>query len=858
MRTTTSSVGGHRIWHCLCRVWVGIAVVIILWASQALAQSPAEPSQPAKVFGDRQVWHWAPNRTYHVDNYRLILHFGEAAREVFGDETVTLQPLQAHFRRFYLDSSGLRIDSVVLERAAGPVTLDYALQDPRLWIVLDREYDAGTPLSIRIRYHGVPAAGLYFVNPSSTYPQRPREIWSQGEPELNHYWFPCWDYPNDMATSETIVTVPKNQMVVSNGKLLSVSHSGGQSTYDWREGVPHSSYLISIAVGPWRKVSDRYRQTPVDYYVPSYVDQGTARRSFRLTPDMIAFFSRMTGVEYPYEQYAQTTVHNYFFGGMENVSATTLTERTLHDARADQDYPSTALVSHELGQEWLGDFVQAGDWADIWLNEGFATYLSALYTQHLDGTDAYRYEIYQDQIAAQKEEREQYVRPIVSRHYSDPFDMFDATTHEKGAAVLDMLRYLFDGSKAASRPASQDEPFFRAIHAYLVVNHTRTVETHDLVRAVTDATGQELGWFFKEWVFMAGHPEYIVHANYDSARKIETVTVRQTQPHGSAVPVFEMPIELAFYGPNGEQKKVQIRDNLPFQQFEVATGFQPKWVDFDPDDFIDKTLDFDQPTASLVAEAESDPSMMSRLWATQQLGASRQSDGSEAVEALVHVLDNDTFYGVRVAAAESLGAIGGDNAKAALLLGLQQSDSRVRAAVVRALGQWSKDKAVYDTLLSVLHRDSSYAVEAAAAQVIGESGVSTVFNELQVALSAHPEVHVLLATLDALAATKQDRVLEILLAESQPGVPEQVRAHALSLLTGFGAAAKQAHEKQLTGVARAALRDDFLPVQLAGEELVGAFDLVEFEKDIEAAARNAPLVMQRDVARKVLDRLHHP
>ncbi len=855
MKTTASSVGRHPISRCLCRVWV-IAVLIVLWAFQALAQSPAEPSPPAKVFGDPHVWHWAPNRTYHVDNYRLILHFDEAAREVFGDETVTLQPFHAHFRRFYLDSSGLKIDSVVLERAAGPITLDYVLQEARLGIVLDREYDAGKPLSIRIHYHGVPAAGLYFINPSSAYPHRPREIWSQGEPELNHHWFPCWDYPNDMATSEIIVTVPKDQMVVSNGKLLSVSHSGGQSTYDWREEVPHSSYLTSIAVGPWRKVSDRYRETPVDYYVPRYVDEATARRSFRLTPDMIAFFSRMTGVEYPYEQYAQTTVHSYFFGGMENVSATTLTERTLHDDRADQDYPSTALVSHELGQEWLGDFVQAGDWADIWLNEGFATYLSALYTQHRESTDAYRYEIYQDQIAAQKEEKEQYVRPIVSRHYSDPFDMFDATTHEKGAAVLDMLRYVIDGSQAVSRAASQDEPFFRAIHAYLVANRTQTVETHDLIRALRDATGQELGWFFREWVFLAGHPDYTVHANYDSARKIETVTVGQAQPHGSALPVFEMPIELAFYGPNGEQKKVQIRDNLPFQQFEIPVEFQPKWVDFDPDDFIDKSLHFDQPTPALVAEAESDTSMMSRLWATQQLGAKFQPNGSEAAEALVHVLENDTFYGVRVAAAESLGAIGGNNAKAALLLGLQQADSRVRAAVVRALGHWSKETAVYDTLLHVLHRDSSYAVEAAAAQVIGGSGVSTAFNELQVELSAHPEVHVVLATLDALAATKQGGALEILLAESQPGATEQIRAHALSLLTGFGAAAKQTHEKQLTGVARAALHDDFLPVQLAGEELVGTFDLLEFEKDI-AEAQNAPLAMQRDVARKVLNRLHH-
>jgi len=193
------------------------------------------------------------------------------------------------------------------------------------------------------------------------------------------------------------------------------------------------------------------------------VDEATARRSLHLTPDMIGFFSRASGLEYPYEQYAQTTVRNFIFGGQENVSATTLTESTLHDERADQDYPSTNLVSHELGQHWFGDYVQGRDWANIWLNEGFATYLEALYTQHHEGNDAYRFEIYDDfQLAEQAEDRDSYRRPIVDRHYNDPFDMVDVTTHAKGADVLDMLRYVVDGREAMSHPASQDEALFRA------------------------------------------------------------------------------------------------------------------------------------------------------------------------------------------------------------------------------------------------------------------------------------------------------------------------------------------------------------------------------------------------------------
>jgi aminopeptidase N len=215
--------------------FLGIAVTICLWAAPA-AQAKAH------VFGDPNLWQWAPSRTYHVENYKLKLHFEQAKGEVFGDEVVTLRPFLPHFHKFYLDSSGLRIDLVQLHPAQGaPVSLKFAATDPRLWITLDRDYSAESTLKVRIVYHGFPKTGLFFVNPTSSYPHRPREIWSQGETEFNHYWLPCWDYPNDMATSETITAVPDGQTVVSNGKLVSVTHSAGQTTYDWKESVPHSS-----------------------------------------------------------------------------------------------------------------------------------------------------------------------------------------------------------------------------------------------------------------------------------------------------------------------------------------------------------------------------------------------------------------------------------------------------------------------------------------------------------------------------------------------------------------------------------------------------------------------------------------
>lgn len=834
--------------------FLAIGVAICFSAAACL---PAAAQAKPHTFGNPQVWQWPPARTYHVENYRLKLRFDQAKGEVFGDEVVTLRPFMSQFRRFYLDSSRLQIDSVELQPAeGGPVTLKFAVEDPRLWITLDRDYDAASTLNVRIVYHGFPKTGLFFVNPSHAYPNWPREIWSQGEAEFNHYWFPCWDYPNDMATSETITTVPDGQVVVSNGKLVSITHSAGQTTFDWKESVPHSSYLISIAVGPWRKVSEQYEGKPVDYYVPRYVDEATARRSFHLTPDMLAFFSAATGVDWPYEQYAQVTAHNYIFGGMENVSATTLTEWTLHDERADQDYPSTDLVSHELGQEWLGDYVQGRDWANIWLNEGFATYLEALYVQHHEGNDAFRYKMYMDQMAEQAQDREDYRRPIVDRHYTDPMQMFDAITHEKGAAVLDMLRYLLDGADSASRPASQKEPFFRAVHRYLSSHSAQTADTADLMDAIRITTGQELGWFFHEWVFMAGHPDYDVQAAYDPANKVERLTVRQTQKSDSVTPIFDMPIMISLHGANGEHQQVQLRDHLASQQFDIPLDFQPQWTAFDPDDFIDKTLHFPEPEDALIAQAQKDPSMMSRVWAVQQLSA--QPDGEKAAAALAGVLENDSFYGVRAEAAASLGALGSETAKSALLSALKQPDSRVRAAAVQALGRFAKEPAVYDALVREMRSDKSYAAEAAAAEALGKSGVPQAFDVLQAEVAANPEVHVMRAALDALATTRDPRAIPILLAKAQPGQMQRVRLTALAGLARFAQASKQDQSQEMTDVARAAVQDSFAPVRQAGAGLAGQLHLTQLCPEIQAVAHNAPIADYRQAAEQVLRELQCP
>ena len=234
---------------------------------------------------------------------------------------------------------------------------------------------------------------------------------------------------------------------------------------------------------------------------------------------MIGFFSRATGVEYPFEKYDQIAVRDFIFGGQENVSATSLTDAALHDAQAERDDPTTLLVAHELGQHWFGDYVQGRDWADIWLNEGFATYMTALYTQYHESNDDYRYEIYSDQEEALQVEASRAPRPIVDRKYVDPLDMLEEITHDKGAAVLDMMRYVVDGDAAMQSPASQNETLFQGLNYYLTTHAAHSADTSELLQSIWTRTGRELSWFFDEWVYKGGHPDYRVSATYDPTEK---------------------------------------------------------------------------------------------------------------------------------------------------------------------------------------------------------------------------------------------------------------------------------------------------------------------------------------------------
>jgi len=336
---------------------------------------------------------WARDRAANISHVKLEVALDFDAKKISGTATHRLSAITGPLERLEFDAAELEIKAI---RAGGePATFETA--DDKLRITLPRALNAGDTIEVGIDYAGHPRRGLYFVGPDTAYPNKPRQAWTQGEDEDSRYWFPCYDYPNSRPTSEIVATVPEKFTAVSNGALIGTSTNTVDKTriFHWRHEVPHSTYLITLAAGEFAMIGERAGNTPVTYYIaPGREDD--ARRAFGNTPKMIQFFERVIGVPYPYAKYAQVAVSDFIFGGMENTSATTQTESTLHDARAHLDFKSDPLVAHELAHQWWGDLLTCRDWAHAWLNEGFATYFEALWCEENLGADEFAWNLRQD------------------------------------------------------------------------------------------------------------------------------------------------------------------------------------------------------------------------------------------------------------------------------------------------------------------------------------------------------------------------------------------------------------------------------------------------------------------------------
>ncbi len=711
--------------------------------------------------------HWARDRVCDVQHIKLELTVDFENRRIAGTASHTIKPINDGTSSLEFDAAELHIKSVNLASGA---PLKYSHEDSKLRIYLNSPLNVGDEATLVISYEGSPRRGLYFNVPDAGYPERPKQVWTQGEDEDSRYWFPCYDFPNERLTSEVIVTVPSNWVAISNGRLHSARENGMGKTYHWIQDKPHSSYLISLVAGEYTEIREEWNGIPVLYYSPPGREDDT-RRAFGKTPKMVQFFSEKIGVPYPWDKYSQVTVADFIFGGMENTSATTMTDFLLHDERAHQDYSTDSIVAHELAHQWWGDLLTCREWAHAWLNEGFATYFDLLFKEHDLGVDEFRHAVYQNAEAYIQEDSGHYRRSIVTNVYRQPIDLFDRHLYEKGGMVLHMLRFILG-----------DTLFWKALYHYCVVHQGGNVITQDLQRAVGEATGRNVDWFFDQWVYKGGHPDFKVTYNWDEETKTAQLTVAQTQTADELTPLFRMPIDVAVVTSKGRRNS-RIQVSQKEQTFYFPLEEKPLLVQFDPGYWCLKSLDYTKPKEMLLYQIRQDEDVIGRIQATQGLAKLATQD---CIDALKEAVLTDKFWGVRAEAARALGSVKSETAMNALIQCLTVSHPKARRAVVTALGEF-KEKAAFNALLPVLQHDDSYFVEAAAARAIARTKQPEAFDKVKEVLG-RPSFY-FASTAEAfngLAELMDERAIPLAKEWSQYGKPVRAREAALASLGKLG------------------------------------------------------------------------
>lgn len=743
---------------------------------------------------------FARSKDYDLEHSRISLRFDLDQKKVIGDVTHTLTILR-DTQSITFDSAGLQIQSVTLNKLAAT----FETSEDKLRIALPKPAKPGEKFTVEIKYQGKPAKGLFFVLPDKDYPNRLRQIWTQGESEDTRYYLPTYDYPNDRLTTETILTVPADWLTVSNGKLISVTDAGGGlKTWTWRESQPSSTYLITVVAGELAEARDSWKNIPVTYYAPKdRADRLTV--NYGRTPAMIDLFSRKLGVDYPWEKYAQSMVDDFVVGGMENSSATTNTSSSLRHPKLvpellDDEDP---LISHELAHQWFGDLVTCKDWGHVWLNEGFATFMESVWTEAHFGKDAADYNRWE---ASRRwfSMTGLYAKPIV-RHDFDDSSEFDANAYDKAGWVLYMLRHQLG-----------EDAFYAGLKHYLEVNRGKNVVTADLTKAIEEATHTNVDRFFSQWIYGAGAPKLEVSYTYDETKKQVALTVKQTQKREGYVGLFHLPVDVEVTNAAGP-KLYNIIVSKESESFSLPSETAPRMVLFDKGTQILKSVEFKKDKKEWLYQLKNASELADRADAAVALGKLKNDD--EAAAALGEALRTDKTDGVRISAAGALGELGSAAASKQLLDSLSSATQPwVRSRLVEALGKFKDEPAIKAKLEAMARGDSSYLTRAAALQAIGRMKTPNAFDVLTAAVNGDsPDGFLRNAALRSFGSLGDDKAVPLLRDWAAPGKNMEAREAAISSLARL-----QKDNKEITNQIAAYLSEPHFPIRLSAMFALGS------------------------------------
>jgi aminopeptidase N len=770
----------------------------IRWAIFALAAVAAMAVASTHLRADEA---YARNRDYDLQHSKIVLRFDLEQKKVIGDVTHSLAIMRDGTSTIGFDSVGLTIQSVTVNKAPAK----FETTASKLIVPLPAAAHSGDKFEVDIRYEGKPAKGLYFILPDKDYPNRPKQIWTQGESEDTRYYLPTYDYPNDRLTTETILTVPASWITVANGKLINVSKPvDNMKTWTWRESLPSSTYLITAVAGDFDEVKQSWRGLPVTYYAP----KGRGDRllpNYERTPAMMEVFSKKLGVDYPWEKYAQSMVDDFVAGGMENSSATTNTSSSLRSPKLIPEFPGDEdpLISHELAHQWFGDLVTCKDWGNIWLNEGFATFFEMVWTEShypKDHADYERWTAIQEWLG----QTSLYSKSIV-RHDFDDSSEFDGNAYGKGGLALYMLRHQIG-----------EDAFYRGLRHYLEVYRGKNVVTADLIKAIEEANHINVQQFFDQWIYGAGAPKFDVSYAYDDAKHQIALTVKQTQKVEGRIGIFHVPVDVEITTASGAKSQT-IAVSKDAETFLLPSDGAPLIVLFDKGGQILKSAEFHKEKNEWLYQLKNASELADRAEAVQALAKLKSDD--EAVAALGNALNTDRAWGLRDIAADALGRIGNAAAGKQLMDALDaNTQPYVRNHIVGALGSVKDEPKVVARLSVVANSDASYRARANALQSIGKLKAPNALPLLTEAVNeSSPDDFLRNAALRSLGFLGDDKAVPLLREWSAPGKAIETREAAIASLGRLDKS-----NKDVTAQIASYLRESHYPIRYAAIYALGA------------------------------------
>ena len=718
------------------------------------------------------VRQYARSRPFEIRHLSLDLDLIIDEKRVAGVAALDIERVDASAETLQLDAVGFEIGSVQLIADDAPLAAKWHYDGDHLNVTIPVSLAACT---VEVEYTVTPRRGLYFLEPDPIVETRPRQVWSQCQDQDARYWFPCHDAPDAKMTSELRVSVPGDWVALSNGEPLEEPTADpGERVFHFGFDAPHPSYLLTLVAGKFSILEDRParlpdgRRIPVLYYVPQG-READAWRSLGETPNLIEHFSRITGVPFPWSRYSQVVVNDFTFGGMENTTATTLYEHALLDARAALDISSADLIAHELAHQWFGDFVTCRDWSEAWLNEGFATYFEHVAREVRLGRDEYDWGIATDLETYLGESSGHYTRPIVSREYQAPIDLFDRHLYQKGALVLHMLRRELG-----------DEAFWKGVNAYLVGNREGLVETTDLKRAFEKVSGRSLDRFFDQWVYQAGHLDLEVKVSCEQGAL--TVSAEQKLAEG-ATPI-QWTFELEFCTVSGKVRRLSKVVSERQAAHVIAIDERPRWVAFDPEFRVAAPVALEMPSDFCIAALTDSKSLRSRMLCVQTLA--KRTDIPSITALRQRLNDSNESWMLRAESARCLGRIAAAESLSTLVAATSIAHPKVRRAVVAALSAFRQPEA-FEALQPLAIDDESYLVWAEACRSAGHTRHADALELLErnLDVSSHADL-VRAATFDGLAALRNPAALQSIKSGTAYGKPSRGRRAAIAALAALG------------------------------------------------------------------------